>query len=124
MKAETTCRPLLPARALSRLRGLACFWGWPLREIKGLAKAQATQVRFLPNTGKPGRAAWLLKPRLEEMGIAFHVLVQDRYVRIFEVTTDINVGLDLTVRAQGCFEALVGGDEVGRHGEELLRGGA
>ncbi|MBK6688599.1 MAG: hypothetical protein IPG45_29275 [Deltaproteobacteria bacterium] len=40
---------------------------------------------------------WLIKLRLQDLGIAFHVLMQDRYVRVFEVTADVFVGLNINV---------------------------
>lgn len=51
---------------------------------------------------------WLIKLGLQEMGIAFHVLIQDRYVRIFEVTTDINVGLNINILPDNSLEVNVG----------------
>jgi hypothetical protein len=51
---------------------------------------------------------WLLKLNVEDLGIAFHTLVQDRYVRIFEVTTDINVGLNIMVLPDNSLEVAVG----------------
>ena len=51
---------------------------------------------------------WLLKMNLEDMGIAFHVLMQDRYVRIFEVTMDLNIGLNITVLPDNSLEVAVG----------------
>lgn len=51
---------------------------------------------------------WLLKLKLQELGLAFHVLVEDRFVRVFEVTTDINVGLNITVLPDNRLEVAVG----------------
>jgi hypothetical protein len=51
---------------------------------------------------------WLIKLSLREIGIAFHVLVHDRYVRIFEVTTDISVGLNVNILPDNTLEASVG----------------
>ncbi|MCC7384435.1 MAG: hypothetical protein IT384_21490, partial [Deltaproteobacteria bacterium] len=51
---------------------------------------------------------WLLKLELDELGIAFHVLIQDRYVRVFEVTSDINVGLNVNVLPDNKLEAALG----------------
>ena len=42
---------------------------------------------------------WMIKLSLEELGVAFHVRIHDRYVRVFEVTTDIFVGLSLQALA-------------------------
>ena len=51
---------------------------------------------------------WLFKVRWTDVGVAFHVLIQDRYVRAFEVTTDIFVGLNLTVQPNNSLEVAVG----------------
>ncbi len=51
---------------------------------------------------------WLIKLQLREMGIAFHVLIHDRYVRIFEVTTDIGVGLNVNVLPDNKLQVAVG----------------
>jgi hypothetical protein len=51
---------------------------------------------------------WLIKLAIEEMGIAFHVLMQDRYVRLFEVTTDIHLGLNLNILPDNRLEVNVG----------------
>lgn len=51
---------------------------------------------------------WLLKLQLQELGIAFHVLIQDRYVRVFEVTSDIFVGLNITVLPDNKLQVAVG----------------
>ncbi|MEE2900850.1 MAG: hypothetical protein VYC39_00900 [Myxococcota bacterium] len=51
---------------------------------------------------------WLLKLNVEDMGLAFHVLIEDRYVRIFEVTLDVNVGLNLMVLPDNSLEVNVG----------------
>jgi hypothetical protein len=61
-------------------------------------------------TDAMGRAQydWLMKVALEDVGIAFHVLVQDRYVRIFEVTSDIRVGLNVNVLPDNKLELAVG----------------
>ena len=40
---------------------------------------------------------WLMKLTLEDLGIAFHVFIHDRYVRVFEVTSDVFVGLNVVV---------------------------
>ena len=50
----------------------------------------------------------LIKLSLQELGIAFHVLMHDRYVRIFEVTTDIFVGLNITVLPDNSLQIAVG----------------
>ncbi|MBI4820743.1 MAG: hypothetical protein HY791_31050 [Deltaproteobacteria bacterium] len=39
----------------------------------------------------------LIKISLQDLGLAFHVFIQDRYVRVFEVTMDIDVGLNVVV---------------------------
>jgi len=51
---------------------------------------------------------WLINLGLREMGVAFHVLVHDRYVRIFEVTTDISVGLNVNILPDNKLQASVG----------------
>lgn len=51
---------------------------------------------------------WLINLDVREMGIAFHVLVHDRYVRIFEVTTDIGVGLNVNVLPDNKLQVAVG----------------
>jgi MYXO-CTERM domain-containing protein len=51
---------------------------------------------------------WLIKLDLQELGIAFHVLMQDRYVRVFEVTSDIFVGMNVTVLPDNRLEIAVG----------------
>jgi hypothetical protein len=51
---------------------------------------------------------WLIKLDLNQMGIAFHVLMQDRYVRLFEVTTDIHLGINLTILPDNKLEANIG----------------
>lgn len=51
---------------------------------------------------------WLLKLGVQDLGIAFHVLVHDRYVRIFEVLSDISVGLNVTVLPDNKLQIAVG----------------
>ena len=51
---------------------------------------------------------WLLKINVEDMGLAFHSLIHDRMVRIFEVTMDLNVGLNITVLPDNKLEIAVG----------------
>jgi MYXO-CTERM domain-containing protein len=51
---------------------------------------------------------WLISLDVREMGIAFHALVHDRYVRIFEVTADIGVGLNITILPDNSLEVAVG----------------
>lgn len=51
---------------------------------------------------------WLIKLDMQEMGIAFHVLVQDRYIRAFEVTSDVFVGLNITVLPDNTLQVAVG----------------
>lgn len=51
---------------------------------------------------------WLLQLSLDDLGVAFHVLVENRYVRAFEVEADVFVGLDLTVLPDNRLEAGLG----------------
>lgn len=51
---------------------------------------------------------WLMKLELNELGIAFHVFIQDRYVRVFEVTTDIHVGMNINVLPDNRLEVAIG----------------
>lgn len=51
---------------------------------------------------------WLLNLDLQGLGIAFHILIQDRYVRVFEVTANAAVGLNLTVLPDNRLEVAVG----------------
>ena len=51
---------------------------------------------------------WLIKLEIEDMGLAFHVLSHDRYVRIFEVTMDVNVGFNVVVLPDNRLEVAVG----------------
>lgn len=51
---------------------------------------------------------WLLKLNVEDMGLAFHVLIQDRYVRIFEVTMDINIGMNIMTLPDNSLEVNIG----------------
>jgi len=51
---------------------------------------------------------WLLKVNVEDMGLAFHVLIQDRYVRIFEVTMDVNIGMNIMVLPDNSLEVNIG----------------
>jgi hypothetical protein len=51
---------------------------------------------------------WLIKLGIQDLGIAFHVLVHDRYVRIFEVLSDISVGMNVTVLPDNKLEIAVG----------------
>jgi MYXO-CTERM domain-containing protein len=51
---------------------------------------------------------WLIKLSLEQLGIAFHVQMHDRYVRVFEVTTDIFVGLNINILPDNSLEIAVG----------------
>lgn len=50
----------------------------------------------------------LIKINLQELGIAFHVLMQDRYVRLFEVTADVNVGMNINVTRTNKLEVAIG----------------
>lgn len=51
---------------------------------------------------------WLMKLRLEDLGVAFHVFMHDRYVRVFEVTSDIFVGLNVVVLPDNRLEIALG----------------
>ena len=54
------------------------------------------------------RVDWLVKLALEDLGIAFHVFIQDRFVRVFEVNADGFVGMNLTVLPDNRLELAVG----------------
>lgn len=62
---------------------------------------------------------WLIKLRLEQLGVAFHVLMHDRYVRIFEVTTDVIVGLNVNVLPDNSLEIAVGELRIDNFVEEF-----
>lgn len=51
---------------------------------------------------------WLMKLTLEDLGVAFHVFMHDRYVRVFEVTTDIFVGLNVVVQPDNTLQVALG----------------
>ena len=51
---------------------------------------------------------WLFQLGLDQLGVAFHVLIHDRYVRVFEVTADAFVGMNLTVLPDNRLEIAVG----------------
>lgn len=51
---------------------------------------------------------WLMKIGLEDIGVAFHVLVHDRYVRVFEVEADVFVGMNVTVLPDNRLELALG----------------
>lgn len=51
---------------------------------------------------------WLMKTQIEDLGIAFHVFMHDRYVRVFEVTTDIFVGINIVVLPDNKLELALG----------------
>jgi hypothetical protein len=51
---------------------------------------------------------WLLKLTLEDIGIAFHVFMHDRYVRVFEVTSDVFVGLNIVVQPDNTLQVALG----------------
>ena len=62
---------------------------------------------------------WLLKARWTDIGVAFHVLIQDRYVRVFEVTTDVFVGMNLTVRPDNSLQVALGEIRIDDFREEF-----
>ncbi|MBI2373454.1 MAG: hypothetical protein HYV07_05590 [Deltaproteobacteria bacterium] len=47
----------------------------------------------------------LIKLSIKDMGLAFHVFIQDRYVRVFEVTMDVDVGLNMVVLPDNTLQA-------------------
>lgn len=51
---------------------------------------------------------WLLKLRMLDVGVAFHVLIEDRYVRVFEVTSDVFAGLNLDVLPDNSLQVALG----------------
>jgi hypothetical protein len=51
---------------------------------------------------------WLIKLNLDELGVAFHVQMHDRYVRVFEVTASIFVGLNINILPDNSLEIAVG----------------
>lgn len=51
---------------------------------------------------------WLLKLDIEDVGVAFHVLVEDRYVRVFEVGADAFVGMNVVVLPDNRLELALG----------------
>lgn len=51
---------------------------------------------------------WLIKLRIQDLGIAFHVLMQDRYVRVFEVTADVFVGLNINILPDNTMQVNLG----------------
>lgn len=62
---------------------------------------------------------WLLQLTLEDLGIAFHVLVHDRYVRTFEVTTDIFVGMNINILPDNNLEIAIGELRIDDFSEEF-----
>ncbi len=84
-------------------------------ELKPRKPANITLGNGLPvGTDMNGNTIydWLLKLDLQELGIAFHVLIQDRYVRVFEVTADVFVGINVTVLPDNRLEAAVGSIKI------------
>ncbi|MEL6185649.1 MAG: hypothetical protein AAFU79_13585, partial [Myxococcota bacterium] len=51
---------------------------------------------------------WLVQLSIDELGVAFHVLIEDRYVRVFEVTTDVFAGLNVVVKPNNDLELALG----------------
>lgn len=51
---------------------------------------------------------WQLQLGLQDLGVAFHVLIEDRYVRVFEVTADAFVGLGVVVLPDNRLELALG----------------
>ena len=51
---------------------------------------------------------WLLQLRLDDVGVAFHVLIQDRFVRVFEVTTDVFIGANLSIQPDNTLQIALG----------------
>ncbi len=62
---------------------------------------------------------WLLKANIEDMGLAFHVLIKDRFVRVFEVTMDVNIGLNIVVLPDNRLEVSVGEMRIDDFKEEF-----
>lgn len=51
---------------------------------------------------------WLIQLGLRDLGVAFHVLVEDRYVRVFEVTSDVFVGMNVVIQPDNSLELALG----------------
>jgi hypothetical protein len=51
---------------------------------------------------------WLLQLGLNDLGVAFHVLVEDRYVRAFEVSSDVFVGMNVVVQPDNSLQLALG----------------
>lgn len=61
----------------------------------------------MDDMGNPVRD-WLVQLSVDELGVAFHVLIEDRYVRLFEVTTDVFAGLNVVVKPNNDLELALG----------------
>ncbi len=55
---------------------------------------------------------WLLQVEIADIGVALHVLIEDRYVRLFEVTTDVFVGLNVEVLPDNSLQVVLGDIET------------
>ena len=62
---------------------------------------------------------WLLQLDMADVGIAFHVLIQDRFVRIFEVTSDVSAGLNVSVLPDNTLEVALGELDISDFQEEF-----
>lgn len=65
----------------------------------------------------------LLKFKIDDMGLAFYVLIHDRFVRIFEVTMDVDVGANIVVLPDNSLEVAITKLDIGSFEEvfnELL----
>jgi hypothetical protein len=65
----------------------------------------------------------LLKFKIDDIGLAFYVLIHDRYVRIFEVTMDVDVGANIVVLPDNTLEVAITKLDIGSFEEvfnELL----
>ncbi len=51
---------------------------------------------------------WLMQLTLDDIGVAFHVFSHDRFVRVFEVTTDVFIGLNVNVLPDNTLQVEVG----------------
>lgn len=62
---------------------------------------------------------WLMKLNIEDIGVAFHVFMHDRYVRVFEVTTDVFIGLNVNILPDNTLEVEVGELRIDDFAEEF-----
>lgn len=65
----------------------------------------------------------LLKFKVDDMGLAFYVLIHDRFARIFEVTMDVDIGANIVVLPDNTLEVAITKIDIGSFEEvfnELL----